>query len=118
MFLEFWKRKQFRLAYDWDLVDYDEERDLIRPEFEARVRKQRLNPITGKLEPYLDAKQRYSRACFSFITVFFWVRTSDTLYFGFCCLPLALSSFILPGAFSPESMKKALKPWKFFCAVT
>nr|CAB3221917.1 anoctamin-5 [Phallusia mammillata] len=73
MFLELWKRKQFRLAYDWDLVDYDEDRDLIRPEFEAQVTRERLNPITGQREPYLSAKDRYTRACLSITTVFFWV---------------------------------------------
>lgn len=73
MFLEFWKRRQFRLAYEWDLVDYDEERDLVRPEFEAQVTNMRFNPITQRKEPYLKNKERFSRTAFSLVTVLFWV---------------------------------------------
>ena len=73
MYLEFWKRQQFRLSYEWDLVDYDEESDLIRPEFEAVVKTERLNPVTRQKEPYLGDKQRYSRTALSLVTVIFWV---------------------------------------------
>uniref|UniRef100_A0A671V5L4 Anoctamin n=1 Tax=Sparus aurata TaxID=8175 RepID=A0A671V5L4_SPAAU len=38
LFLEFWKRRQARLEYEWDLVDFEEEQQQlqIRPEFEIR----------------------------------------------------------------------------------
>ena len=52
MFLEFWKRRQFELNYEWDLVDYDEDRDLVRPEYAAAVPREKLNPVTMKMEPY------------------------------------------------------------------
>ena len=74
MFLEFWKRRQFELNYEWDLVDYDEERDLLRPEYAAAVPREKLNPITMKMEPYLSTKDRYRRLTFSSITVLFAVR--------------------------------------------
>lgn len=73
MFLEFWKRRQFHLAYEWDLVDYDEDSDLVRPEYEAQVTRERLNPVTQQMEPYLGMKQRYSRTALSLVTVIFWV---------------------------------------------
>lgn len=73
MFLEFWKRKQFRLSYEWDLVDYDEDRDLIRPEFEAQVTRERINPVTLQKEPYLGTRQKFSRVAFSLVTVLFWI---------------------------------------------
>lgn len=74
MFLEFWKRRQFELAYQWDLVDYDEERDLVRPEYEAQIERERFNPATGKMETYMDPMDRLTRTGFSIVTVIFWVR--------------------------------------------
>lgn len=48
LFLEFWKRRQARLEYEWDLVDFEEEQLQlqIRPEFEIRCTNRRLNKIT------------------------------------------------------------------------
>uniref|UniRef100_A0A674AP04 Anoctamin n=1 Tax=Salmo trutta TaxID=8032 RepID=A0A674AP04_SALTR len=48
LFLEFWKRRQAQLEYEWDLVDFEEEQQQlqIRPEFETRCTDQRLNRIT------------------------------------------------------------------------
>ena len=76
MFLEFWKRRQFELSYEWDLVDYDEERDIVRPEYEAHVTRERLNPINHSLEPYLDPIAKFSRSTFSVVTVGFWVSSN------------------------------------------
>ena len=73
MFLEFWKRRQFELTYRWDLVDYDEERDLVRPEYEALVERERFNPATGRMETVMDPKDRVTRTGFSVVTVLFWV---------------------------------------------
>lgn len=52
LFLEFWKRRQARLEYEWDLVDFEEEQPQlqIRPEFEIRCTKRRLNKITQVLQ--------------------------------------------------------------------
>ena len=74
MFLEFWKRRQFELNYEWDLVDYDEDRDLVRPEYAAAVPREKLNPVTMKMEPYLSTRDRYSRLAVSSVTVLFSVR--------------------------------------------
>lgn len=48
LFLEFWKRRQTQLAYEWDLVDFEEEQQQlqIRPEFEIKCTYKRLNRIT------------------------------------------------------------------------
>ncbi|XP_078488512.1 anoctamin-5 isoform X3 [Ciona intestinalis] len=92
MFLEFWKRRQFELSYEWDLVDYDEERDLVRPEFEAQVTKERLNPVTGDMEPYLAAKDKYTRTCLSLVTVFFWILVVIAAVFAVIVYRLAISA--------------------------
>ena len=92
LFLEFWKREQFRLSYEWDLVDYDERRDLIRPEYEARVYRSRLNPVNQQLEPHLDPITRYSRSTFSIVTVLFWIAVVVAAVFAIIVFRLAINA--------------------------
>ena len=50
LFIEFWKREQSKLEFEWDVIDLDKNMESIRPEFEARVSKlptRRKNPLTG-----------------------------------------------------------------------
>ncbi|MGH0131373.1 UNVERIFIED_CONTAM: hypothetical protein FKN15_045924 [Acipenser sinensis] len=44
MFLEFWKRRQARLEYEWDLVDFEEEQQQLqlRPEYETKCTRRRM----------------------------------------------------------------------------
>uniref|UniRef100_A0A671LS80 Anoctamin n=1 Tax=Sinocyclocheilus anshuiensis TaxID=1608454 RepID=A0A671LS80_9TELE len=48
LFLEFWKRRQARLEYEWDLVDFEEEQQQLqlRPEYETKCTHRRLNRVT------------------------------------------------------------------------
>lgn len=48
LFLEFWKRRQARLEYEWDLVDFEEEQQQLqlRPEYEIKCTSRRLNNVT------------------------------------------------------------------------
>ncbi|XP_053497750.1 anoctamin-5 isoform X2 [Ictalurus furcatus] len=48
LFLEFWKRRQARLKYEWDLVDFEEEQQRLqlRPEYETKCTSRRPNPVT------------------------------------------------------------------------
>ncbi|KAK2100640.1 Anoctamin-5 [Saguinus oedipus] len=50
LFLEFWKQRQARLEYEWDLVDFEEEQQQLqlRPEFEAMCKHRKLNAVTKK----------------------------------------------------------------------
>ncbi|XP_075423326.1 anoctamin-5 isoform X4 [Ascaphus truei] len=102
LFLEFWKRRQARLEYEWDLVDFEEEQQQLqlRPEYEAKCTQKKRNPVTqelelvakrsalnilGKLflcwmsiffwemEPYLPVTSKAARFCFSGATVLFWI---------------------------------------------
>ncbi|GAB5574139.1 anoctamin-4 isoform X4 [Prionailurus iriomotensis] len=62
VFLEFWKRRRAVIAYDWDLIDWEEEEEEIRPQFEAKYsKKERMNPISGKPEPYQAFADKCSR---------------------------------------------------------
>uniref|UniRef100_A0A4W5ML15 Anoctamin n=1 Tax=Hucho hucho TaxID=62062 RepID=A0A4W5ML15_9TELE len=75
LFLEFWKRRQAQLEYEWDLVDFEEEQQQlqIRPEFETRCTDQRLNQITQVRAPYLPLPKKCGRFCLSSVTVLFWM---------------------------------------------
>ncbi|MEQ2201880.1 Anoctamin-5 [Xenoophorus captivus] len=74
LFLEFWKRRQARLEYDWDLVDFEEEQQQLqlRPEYESKCTKSKENPITKEMEPYLPVTSKCARSCLSGATVLLW----------------------------------------------
>ncbi|TKS91086.1 Anoctamin-4 Transmembrane protein 16D [Collichthys lucidus] len=83
VFLEFWKRRRAVLAYDWDLLDWEEEEDEIRPQFEAKYsKKERMNPISGKPEPYQAFTDKYSRLIVSASGIFFMILVVIAAVFG------------------------------------
>ncbi|KAL2309489.1 hypothetical protein Nmel_005690 [Mimus melanotis] len=45
-FLEFWKRRQAELEYEWDTVEYLEQEEQVRPEYKARCTHVVMNEIT------------------------------------------------------------------------
>ena len=47
LFIEFWKREQSRLQFEWDVVGFGKETEMIRPEFELKAKQKRKNSITG-----------------------------------------------------------------------
>ncbi|NXO00769.1 ANO5 protein, partial [Rhinopomastus cyanomelas] len=75
LFLEFWKRRQARLKYEWDLVDFEEEQQQLqlRPEYEAKCTQKKRNPVTQEMEPYMPLTSQAVRFCISGTTVLFWV---------------------------------------------
>uniref|UniRef100_A0A6Q2X4S2 Anoctamin n=1 Tax=Esox lucius TaxID=8010 RepID=A0A6Q2X4S2_ESOLU len=83
VFLEFWKRRRAVLAYDWDLIDWEEEEEEIRPQFEAKYsKKERMNPISGKPEPYQAFTDKYSRLVVSASGIFFMILVVIAAVFG------------------------------------
>uniref|UniRef100_A0A8C6KTY7 Anoctamin n=1 Tax=Nothobranchius furzeri TaxID=105023 RepID=A0A8C6KTY7_NOTFU len=74
LFLEFWKRYQAELEYDWDTVEFLEQEEPPRPEYEAKCIYERKNPITGVKEkvPY-TACGRCIRVSIGIGTVLFWI---------------------------------------------
>ncbi|XP_071762788.1 anoctamin-4-like [Centroberyx gerrardi] len=83
VFLEFWKRRRAVLAYDWDLIDWEEEEEEIRPQFEAKYsKKERMNPISGKPEPYQAFTDKYSRLIVSTSGIFFMILVVIAAVFG------------------------------------
>ncbi|KFV88675.1 Anoctamin-6, partial [Struthio camelus australis] len=74
LFLEFWKRRQAELEYEWDTVEYLEQEEQIRPEYEARCTRVVMNEITQQEEhvPY-TACGKCMRMTFCTSAVLFWI---------------------------------------------
>ncbi|CAG8736094.1 11747_t:CDS:10, partial [Dentiscutata erythropus] len=66
-FLEYWKRANNTLQYNWDVMCYEEE-ELPRPEFYGTER--RPSPITGKEEMYFPLRNRLRKFMVSGIIIF------------------------------------------------
>uniref|UniRef100_A0A3Q3WL62 Anoctamin n=1 Tax=Mola mola TaxID=94237 RepID=A0A3Q3WL62_MOLML len=79
VFLEFWKRRRAVLAYDWDLIDWEEEEE-IRPQFDAKYSEEKVNPISGK--PYQAFTNKYSRLIVSASGISFMLLVVIAAVFG------------------------------------
>ncbi|KAM9570381.1 anoctamin-4-like isoform 3-T4 [Salvelinus alpinus] len=83
VFLEFWKRRRAELTYDWDLIDWEEEEENLRPQFEAKYsRLERVNHISGKPEPFQPFTDKLSRLMISVSGVFFMISLVLTAVFA------------------------------------
>ncbi|XP_020514632.2 anoctamin-3 isoform X3 [Labrus bergylta] len=83
VFLEFWKRRRAELTYDWDLIDWEEEEEELRPQFEAKYsRMERVNPISGKPEPFQPFSDKLSRLMVSVSGIFFMISLVLTAVFA------------------------------------
>ncbi|KAM9375561.1 anoctamin-5 [Pholidichthys leucotaenia] len=92
LFLEFWKRRQARLEYEWDLVDFEEEQQQLqlRPEYETKCTNQKLNRITQEMEPYLPITSKCARICLSGATVVLWISLIIACIIGVIAYRLAV----------------------------
>uniref|UniRef100_A0A4W6DBM3 Anoctamin n=1 Tax=Lates calcarifer TaxID=8187 RepID=A0A4W6DBM3_LATCA len=92
LFLEFWKRRQARLEYEWDLVDFEEEQQQLqlRPEYETKCTNRKLNRITQEMEPYLPITNKCARTCLSGATVLFWISLIIACIIGVIAYRLAV----------------------------
>ena len=86
-FMEFWKRRQAVIQWEWDLTNYEDE-EQTRPEFEANVKSTRINLVTRKAEPYLSPVQKSSRVIFTNAFVLTMVSYSKPLGSNACPVTL------------------------------
>ncbi|KAM5138261.1 anoctamin-5 [Mantella aurantiaca] len=123
LFLEFWKRRQARLEYEWDLIDFEEEQQQLqlRPEYEAKCTQKKKNPVTQEvelvlmrsfanicanlflcwtaiffweMEPFLPLTSKAARFCFSGTTVLFWVPRTHLEYENRLTMKMFLFQFV------------------------
>ncbi|XP_037378480.1 anoctamin-5 [Talpa occidentalis] len=75
LFLEFWKQRQAKLEYEWDLVDFEEEQQQLqlRPEFEAMCKHRKMNAVTQEMEPHMPLCNRIQWYLLSGATVTLWM---------------------------------------------
>ncbi|XP_061107798.1 anoctamin-6-like [Conger conger] len=74
LFLEFWKRYQAKLEYEWDTEEFLEQEEQARPEYEAKCIHEHINPVTKEKErvPYTKCERSLRLSC-GIGTVVFWV---------------------------------------------
>ncbi|XP_071074244.1 anoctamin-3 isoform X7 [Dasypus novemcinctus] len=83
VFLEFWKRRRSILTYAWDLIEWEEEEETLRPQFEAKYNKmETVNPITGKPEPQQPFSDKITRLVVSVSGIFFMISLVITAVFA------------------------------------
>ncbi|XP_058161610.1 anoctamin-3 isoform X5 [Dasypus novemcinctus] len=81
VFLEFWKRRRSILTYAWDLIEWEEEEETLRPQFEAKYNKmETVNPITGKPEPQQPFSDKITRLVVSVSGIFFMAYEKIAYY--------------------------------------
>nr|XP_033783925.1 anoctamin-5 isoform X3 [Geotrypetes seraphini] len=77
LFLEFWKRRQARLEYEWDLVDFEEEQQQLqlRPEYEAKCTSKKKNPVTQEIELIIERRtfQVLGKLFLCWMSIMFWI---------------------------------------------
>uniref|UniRef100_A0A665V5R9 Anoctamin n=1 Tax=Echeneis naucrates TaxID=173247 RepID=A0A665V5R9_ECHNA len=114
LFLEFWKRRQARLEYEWDLVDFEEEQQQLqlRPEYETKCTNRKLNRITQEMEPYLPITSKCARMCLSGATVLFWISLIIACIIGVIAYRLAVyAAFASIMKDSPTSNLQVVGPY-------
>ncbi|RUS88406.1 hypothetical protein EGW08_003862 [Elysia chlorotica] len=102
-FHEMWKRKEAEIEYDWDVADYEEE-ETIRPEFEAAVRRRKVNPINKAEEPYLSPSSKFCRLTSSLWVVVFMLCVVVAAVFGVIVYRTTVSALLY--AVDTESVKE------------
>ncbi|XP_034391311.1 anoctamin-3 [Cyclopterus lumpus] len=109
VFLEFWKRRRAELTYDWDLIDWEEEEEELRPQFEAKYsRVERVNPISGKPEPFQPFSDKLSRLMVSVSGIFFMISLVLTAVFA-----VVVFRLIAMEKFASFDWKFLKKNWQF-----
>ncbi|XP_067420264.1 anoctamin-6 [Emydura macquarii macquarii] len=115
LFLEFWKRRQAELEYEWDTVEFLEQEEHVRPEYEARCTHVVTNEITQQEEhmPY-TACGKCVRMAFCTSAVLFWILLIIASIIGI--IIYRLSVFLVFSATLPrhisgrEAIQKYLTP--------
>ncbi|XP_040266577.1 anoctamin-6 isoform X1 [Bufo bufo] len=115
LFLEFWKRRQAELEYEWDTVEFLEQEEQPLPEYEAKCTHVVVNPITQQEEhvPYTTFG-KCLRMAFCTSAVFFWILLIVASVVGI--IVYRLSVFLVFSATLPrhingtEAIQKYLTP--------
>ncbi|RXN08173.1 anoctamin-6-like isoform X2 [Labeo rohita] len=113
LFLEFWKRYQAELEHDWDTVEFLQQEEQPRPEYEAKCVYERLNPVTQEKEkvPYTACGKCMRVSC-GIGTVLFWVLLIIASVVGVIVYRLAMFITFSLKLRSDLKYTKELEPFK------
>ncbi|XP_075258994.1 anoctamin-4-like isoform X5 [Convolutriloba macropyga] len=113
LFLEFWKRTKNELSYEWDLFDYEEGTQTVRPQFERKARLAvsknkksmeswwQINPITLMTEPFMPITTRLPKLCASISVVFFMISVVLATVIGVVMYRALAAYFFVKQEFGP-----------------
>ncbi|CAF4175953.1 unnamed protein product [Rotaria socialis] len=85
LFLPAWDVAEYQFQYEWDTFDLIDGGygvsglDEPRPDFKRKVRTTRINPITGIVEQYMPARERFAKTVSSFSIVAMMCEASGCL---------------------------------------
>ncbi|KAK9975549.1 hypothetical protein ABG768_020801 [Culter alburnus] len=110
LFLEFWKRYQAVLEHDWDTVEFLQQEEQPRPEYEAKCIHERVNPVTQNKEkvPYTSCGKCMRVSC-GIGTVLFWILLIIASVVGVIVYRLAM---FLTFSAKLRSASKEIEPFK------
>uniref|UniRef100_A0A8C1GV10 Anoctamin n=1 Tax=Cyprinus carpio TaxID=7962 RepID=A0A8C1GV10_CYPCA len=113
LFLEFWKRYQAKLEHDWDTVEFLQQEEQPRPEYEAKCIYERVNPVTQETEkvPYTACGKCMRVSC-GIGTVLFWVLLIIASVVGVIVYRLAMFITFSSNLHSHLNNRKELEPFK------
>ncbi|XP_029993018.1 anoctamin-5 isoform X3 [Sphaeramia orbicularis] len=116
LFLEFWKRRQARLEYEWDLVDFEEEQQQLqlRPEYETKCTNRKLNRITQEMELVLKRTPTdlMGKLFICWATVMLWISLIIACIIGVIAYRLAVyAAFASIMKDSPTSQLHVVGPY-------
>lgn len=94
LFLKLWKRREARLAADWDSIDVKVRNAAIRPDYENTAPTVRKNWVTSQMEPHWPFWQRMARIFASILATFVVLCLAELSLFS-----LLISRVALYGAF-------------------
>nr|XP_011416512.2 anoctamin-4 isoform X9 [Crassostrea gigas] len=93
-FLEFWKRRQAEIEYEWDVADFEEGEETVRPEYEASVSRRRTNPVTNREEPYVPGWSKGFRYFTSFSILLFFLALVLAAVFSVILYRIVMSAIL------------------------
>uniref|UniRef100_A0A0N5A4W3 Anoctamin n=1 Tax=Parastrongyloides trichosuri TaxID=131310 RepID=A0A0N5A4W3_PARTI len=82
LFLEGWKRYNARIAYKWGIYNEGIEHETIRPDFQYKVKKTKMNPITKESEPFMPVSIKLLKLFFSGVSFLFIVALALAFILG------------------------------------
>lgn len=107
VFLEFWKRRQAILSYEWHMMHFEDTEEQPRPEFLVSATRLKKNLVTGKMEPHIPKRQRYQRLAGAASVIAFMILLVLAAVVGVVVYRVAVYAYLM--AFDNQRVQKQAK---------